>query len=217
MAIEIGSKNKLNDNLILNAALFNYNYKDYQVITQDPNNFTESLISNAEDVDFFGAELSLQYINKGLKLTANASYLSAKFGSNTTIFDSTVGRTVDVSDLNLKKAPEWTGSLSAAYEWNAPKGAVNLRGYAYASSDFNLDFTPLNNSQGERIDHQTGYARVDLSLSYTHNTTDNLVELYVKNAADNQIRTGFSGISSGFVTYRYDAPRTYGVRFKLNF
>ncbi len=217
-AYEIGSKNSfLDNNLLVNTAVFNYKYDDYQVITQDPVDFTKSIVSNANAVEIFGAELNVQYITGALLLSTNLSYLDASFDDGIQLRDATLERDVDVSGLELKNAPEFSGNIAAQYQWQLSNAELNLSSDVYFSSKTNLSFTPLVNSKGQRVDQQDAYQRVDLSLSYLRKDTGNIVELFIKNATDEDIATAFKDANSGFAAFNYDAPRTYGLRFKVNY
>ncbi|TQV80095.1 TonB-dependent receptor [Exilibacterium tricleocarpae] len=217
LAFELGSKNKfLDGRLILNSALFAYDYEDYQVNTRDPVTL-DGIVTNTDGADFSGAEVSWMFSHNQLLLSGGLAYLDANFKNDTVVFDSTLGREVDVSGLRLPKAPRWSATLGAEHTWEAAplKGSIKLKADLYFEAETYLSFTPLTNLQDERVDVQDSYSRLDLSLGYENAGRDYLIELFVTNVTDEEIMTGYSQVDAGFARFNFSPPKTYGARFNV--
>ena len=123
----------------LNGAIFYMDYEDKQEEIGLPSEgATGQRISvfNAADATMQGVELELQAIlTESLSISANLGYLDSEYDEFT--FDSGPGGIVDNSGLDFRRAPDFTGSVNATYEWPMGNGDAWLRGsYRFLGEHF---------------------------------------------------------------------------------
>ncbi|RYH05764.1 MAG: hypothetical protein EON57_07220, partial [Alphaproteobacteria bacterium] len=82
-AFEAGFKSELFDRMLrFNAAYFHYDIKDYQIRSAAPGNLATAILLNAGKVKVDGGEIEMVIAPaRGLRITANATYLDSRFGS----------------------------------------------------------------------------------------------------------------------------------------
>ena len=210
---EVGVKSEfLNRTLRVNFDVFLMDYKNKQEEIHLPDTLSgtgqKTVVANASTATMKGAELEVQaYPMDGLNLRGNMAYLHTKYDSFK--FDDGTG-IQDLSYLKFRRAPKWTGSLDATYEWSlGAKTMMSTRvSYHYIDKYF-TDFTnapELTNSAQHLID-----ASVNLDFGSTR------LSLYGRNL------TGEDGYMIGYDVasiWSYSAPRaprTWGVEATYRF
>lgn len=116
---ELGMKSSWNNNrLVLNGALFHYDYDDLQVSTF-ANGTTR--IENAASADLTGLEVSLSsLLAEGLTLNAAATWLNSEYKDFVTTFGLRPEggpNVVDLSGNSLINAPDFKFVANMNYEW----------------------------------------------------------------------------------------------------
>jgi iron complex outermembrane receptor protein len=208
---EVGIKSEWLDNrLRVNANLFYMDYQDKQEELQLPDdNDTgqKTVVENAASATIQGVELDLQaYITEQLSLRANLGYLDSKYDDFS--YEGLDG-TVDLSGLDFRRAPEWTGSLDLTYEWDMAGGNAWVRGaYHYIGSHFvNVSNSPeLENDDQHLLDASVNYAINSLQFS-----------LFGRNLTDEDGYSHGYDVAGAWSYAATRAPRTYGVEVVYNF
>jgi iron complex outermembrane receptor protein len=142
---EIGFKSQwANRDFTLNATAFYYVFTDLQV--QNFNAVTVQFVtSNAGELTTKGVDLETRWETPidGLSLSANLSYLDAKY---TDTFIQPLGiSTVDLNGRRGSQAPEWAGNIAA--DWNIPLSdnlELFLSGNAAYNDGYLTDEATLN-------------------------------------------------------------------------
>lgn len=210
---ELGVKSELFDNrLRLNATIFNMDYQDKQEELQLPSDQTgtgqKTVVINPSSATIRGIEFDVQaYLLDGLSLRANLGYLDSEYDDF--VYTDVEGTVIDLSNLEFRRAPTWTGTVDATYEWDVAGGQAWVRGsYRYIDDHFTTATNnpeSANDSQG-LLDASVNYAVGDLQFS-----------LFGRNLTDEDTYThGYevAGLWSYAATRR---PRTYGFEVVYNF
>jgi len=221
---ELGAKTEWADGrFILNAAFFHMIYEDMQlelsVAAPAPINQQQAIINAGEanitglEVDFAG-QLTDNWSVQGSIGLLDASY--EQFIGD--LFSEGVNS--DFSNLDLRRAPDTTFSLSSTYEQEMFGGT----GYARVGYNYRSDYEgTTNNHPGTQID---GYGLLDASVGLERNNWS--VSLFGNNLTDEDAfvhtfvvspsidrTTGTQGSFWKFAMPR--TPMTYGVQLKVNF
>ncbi|MFW5633939.1 MAG: TonB-dependent receptor [Erythrobacter sp.] len=227
-SFEIGGKLDLLDRkLRLNAALFWNEYKDKQEEAIEPGpppTFTSTTVRNVAEARIRGVELEVSALPvEGLRLDATLGYLDAEYTDyEAFIASSTYISTppqppgtlilADLSTLDLRNAPEITGSVAATYTADLGFGELQLNGNArYVGERFQEFF----NSPRGLVE---GLWRVDSSATIAFGGPDRemfRVTAFVENLFDEQINFGLTNSIVDFGTL--SPPRLYGVELGFNF
>jgi len=244
-AFEVGLKSDwFGSRLRANLSLFLNEYKDLQrtVIRFLPGapNPQETVTSNAASAKIKGVEFELTAIPvEGLQLTANASYLDAKYGNFCADLDgpsffasaptSPCGGTVanitapggtgpgnyllddDFSGIPLQRAPKFQLTLGATYE--IPVGDVGSvvlnANYSYIS---NLNVSVA----GVPIAERGKVNLVDASITYKDIDGRYSVSLFGRNLTNEIYLDSITQVSVLFDTYGLSAPRRWGVELSFD-
>lgn len=210
-AYEIGSKNRFLGNQVqVNLSAFYYDYEDQQVgvITNGLNR-----ILNAGTSEIYGAEIesSLQ-VGIGGRLDAAISVLEPEFKDF--CIRVVAGACAAGADFSGNVPPQ------------APKRQFSL-GYQHAFSMFGGTLTPrvqgryesesyfgIENFERQR---QEAYTKADAMLTYVPDGERWSVQGYARNITDETTitNTSYSGLWNA-ITFGLADPRTYGVRFAVN-
>jgi iron complex outermembrane receptor protein len=206
---ELGYKSRfMNNRLQFNATLFYMDYKDKQEEIQEPSETSGTgqvtRVVNASTATISGAELELMYLfESGLTMRANLGLLDASY-DEFLVDQGTPGNPMisDFSDLDFRRAPEVTGSLSGEQTWQVGSGSLMVHaGLRYLGSH-EVDFA----NKPEL--HNGSQTLVDASISYYMNAW--YVSAFGRNLTDEdgyQIGFDVAGLWS-YASPR--APRTYG-------
>jgi iron complex outermembrane receptor protein len=176
---ELGIKSEWLDNrLRVNANVFYMEYEDKQEELQLPSNDAtgqKTVVSNASSATIEGIELEVQaFVTDNFSLRANLGYLDT--GYDDFNYEALDGSIVDLSDLEFRRSPDWTGSLDATYEWDMAGGTAWIRGaYHYLGEHFvNVTNSPeLENDAQHLVDASVNYSINSFTFSvFGRNLTD---------------------------------------------
>lgn len=239
---EIGAKTRLFERkLILNVAAYYSDFQGYQVNqvvnTRDTNGniiASQVVTSNAQGAKAYGFEAEatanltprdhLQFASAVQKTELKS--LLAPDGR----FDGGFIRQLQGNEL--PHAPRFSATLTYEHDFTLPNGGrITPRGTVhYETASF---LTYFNGDRKDRVvngvpvyfgsafDKQSAYTRSDLAIRYTAPEDKYVLEGFVQNVEDGQIRT--SSAVSGYPRYApvflslYQSPRTFGVRLKAAF
>jgi iron complex outermembrane receptor protein len=204
-AYELGAKSTvLSDTTRLNAAVFYYDYKDFQTFQWL---ILNQVIFNA-DAEVWGAELEIDSRPiDGLTLQAGLGVLDATAEDIPTITGDAV------RDRNMVGAPELSLSALIRYEWPALGGRMALQAWGNYQDEIWYDI------QNHPISKEDGYTVVNFRASY--GPEDNGWELYafLNNAFEEEYKSytfDFTGLF-GFNQQAFGPPRWWGIGARMNF
>ncbi len=203
VAYELGLKSTLfNNTTRLNAAVFHYDYRDYQTYSISPVG-TLAVFNIDAEVDGAEIEITTRPLT-GWEFQFAASYLDSKQK------DVPYGNTV--RDFQMPFTPELTLRGLARYEWDAFSGRM----FAQLAVTWVDERTPAAiDVPALRVDE---YLRADAAAGYTSPDERWNAELWVTNLTDEEIinvNTDFSGLTGGTSTF-YEKPRMFGATFTYN-
>jgi iron complex outermembrane receptor protein len=209
---EIGFKSELLDrSLRLNAAIFYMDYDDKQEELQLPATTSGTgqvtLVTNASTAEVKGIELDLMWLpTDNLSLRANLGLLDAEYDEFEFVSPSGMQ---DLSSLDIRRAPDVTGTLSGTYEWGMGDARMWLFGGYHYIGEHETDFAnkpELTNDAQHLLDASINYQRGPLRVSvFGRNLTE-----------EDGYTIGFdvAGLWSYAATR---APRTYGLELSYSF
>jgi len=211
-ALEAGLKNILLDNrLLLNGTAFIYWYRDLQVSQLfEVQNFVE----NAATARIWGIELESTWRPiEPLTLEAQFSFLDTTYTNYEHCRDAKDLSVQDCTGNQLSRAPRFSGSFNATYEFGLGRfGSVTPFAQVYASDE--VFFRPTN----EPADTQDAYFLLNFRLMWRSEGSRLGLDLFIDNALDEDVATtkivGSSLLGSPLVD-AYDRPRTIGVRVSI--
>jgi len=228
-AIELGFKSTLMDGAMrLNAAVFQYDYTDYQgplVATgAGAEGASFSGISNLGDVDVRGLEADLQWLaTDGLTLGLGIGLLDTEVTKVSTLGFNDPSVLVGVTNIRqeivpilgneLNAAPKFSGNALVRYEFDLGSTlSARIQADASWSDDY---FLSVANDPYSREDGVT-LVNARAQLSGGTDASWN-VALWGRNLTDEAYRTStnFDGIWSNYSNW--NEPRTYGVTFSYAF
>jgi len=213
-AYEVGFKTEWLDRaLLLNGALFRYDYKNLQVSRIVlAGTSPVSLITNAASSTIKGADLEI-----GIRPTRNFrvniayGYLDAKY--NAYAFNATT----DFSGTRMVRAPEHSVNVGA--EWEVDLGAdthlVLRSDYALMGQFFHepgqgeLRFGP-----GTPLTREPSYGLLDLRATLSHGAWQ--LTAYASNVGDVSYRRTINALGNTVVGFA-GAPRIYGAKIGYSF
>jgi iron complex outermembrane receptor protein len=212
---ELGMKSEWLDNrLRLNASIFHMDYQDKQ---EEQSVFTgvgtgqQTLVVNAGKATINGLEIDFEWLASDVfTLQGNLGFLNAKFDE---LIDPSTE--TDLSDLKLRRAPDFTSTLAPILTFPMQNGQLTARAAWHYVDEMELTF--LNSPQGQVPGHST----FDASLTYTINNLG--ISLWGLNLSNDDSWTqsydvGASVNFAGLWTYTaVRPPRTYGVTLNYNF
>jgi len=175
---EVGIKSEWLDNrLRVNANVFYMEYDDKQEELQlADSNATgqKTVVTNAASATIQGVELDVQaFLGDGLNLRGNLGWLDTEYDDFQYVDQ---GELFDLSDREFRRAPDWTGSLDATYEFDLGSGTMWLRGaYHYIGEHFvNVTNAPeLENDEQHIVDASVNYSINGFTFSlFGRNLTD---------------------------------------------
>lgn len=224
LASEVGSKNAFfHKHLQANLQLFDYDYRDFQVISEAAGSSgaggLNTFIDNAAKMSLRGGDVDMLARVGGVKVHVGAEYLAASFGAGTMLYDPDTGKLADVSGLRPKSAPQWSGNLGVEYTFDMDTwGAITAKADNYfVATKNNLSYSPVVDANGTRQDQQGAYSRTDISLTFRDAHENYSLGAFVNNLSNQNVRVGYSAIDAGFARFNYASPRIYGVRLEAHF
>jgi iron complex outermembrane receptor protein len=210
---EFGVKTELLDNrLRLNATIFNMDYKDKQEELQLASNETDTgqktVVINPSSATIRGVELELQaYLNENLSVRANLGYLDSEYDDF--VYTDVEGSVTDLSGLEFRRAPDFTGTLDATYEWDMAGGNAWVRA---SYRHIGAHFTNATNNAELANDSQ---GLVDASVNYAINNLQ--FSLFGRNLGDENGYTHGYEVAGLWSYASTRPPRTYGLEVVYNF
>lgn len=192
---ETGFKSTLlDDSLRFNAAVFYYDYNNYQAFN------LQGLVQTIANLDAraYGGEIELTAVPvRGLTLSAGISYLRTK------VLDVTLPDGV-VVDRDLPQAPKFSGNATVEYTHEVGPGDLTARVDGYYSDEF--CFSVFCGP----VDREGAYGTVDASLSYRYDQLT--ITAFGKNLTDESYRVyGLDVSALGVLNSVLARPRYYGV------
>jgi iron complex outermembrane receptor protein len=164
-------------------------------------------VFNAADATMQGAELELEaLLMDGLVIRGNLGYLDSQY-DDFTFFNGF--ETVDNSGLEFRRAPDWTGSLNATYEWNLGNGQAWVRGaYRYLGGHF------IEQTNRPELENDAQHL-VDLSVNYKIKGAT--FSLFGRNLNEEDGWAHALNVSGLWAYAAPRAPRTWGVEVVYDF
>jgi iron complex outermembrane receptor protein len=211
-ALEAGLKNTLFDNrLLLNSTAFIYWYRDLQVSQLFE---AQNYVENAADARIFGIELESTWVpTDALTLEAQFSFLDTDYTDYDDCIDAKDFSKQDCTGNELSRAPQFSGSFTATYEFDFQRfGTITPFTQVYVSDE--VFFRPTN----ESADTQDAYYLLSFRLMWQSEGRHLGLDLFIDNALDKDVATtkivGSSLLGSPLID-AYDRPRTIGARVNL--
>jgi iron complex outermembrane receptor protein len=241
-AAEIGTKNEFaNKMFTVNAAVFWYEYKDYQGQTVEsippppgamdvngmaPPTHKTSVRSNVGDARIQGldfdlkAKLPVGFTTRVAGALLNARFLGAKVTDTRTSWDPGAQPEVELEGNFLPRAPVL--ALSYGIEQNIPTG-IGYFDWGVSATTKSKMYMTLFNGDGEDTQGNPNplfsdvipwTTRVDANIGYTRPAGDIKIEGFVSNLTNMQYMTSI--INAPDLNLRfYNPPRQFGVRLSL--
>ena len=208
---ELGFKSEWPDQrLRLNGTIFYMDYSDKQEelgLPSDGPTGQRISVFNAASATMQGVELELQaLLSDRLTVSANIGYLDAGYDEFSFLGPSGI---VDLSDSEFRRAPDFTGSLDATYQWQVGGGDAWVRGaYHYIGGHFV--------EQTNRAELENGASHIlDLSVNYAIRGVQ--VSLFGRNLTDEDGYAHGLNVSGLWAYASPRAPRTWGLEVVYNF
>ncbi|SFC72997.1 iron complex outermembrane recepter protein [Microbulbifer thermotolerans] len=236
---EVGTKNEFDLGPVptrLNASFFYYDYTDqvFQMIVATGDDESASSLQNRNiaDSEITGLEIESKFLlPANLTLDMTALWLNAEIKEGV-MADTRQGwgtdlPIVDLSGNTLPLAPDFTFNLALSQQIESDLGTFDWTLSAQYRSDYYL--TIWNNTDYDLVDGETvvgsdpdyadavdGYLNLDAGLGFTDNSGRFRIEAYGANLTDEVVSQ--KGIIDHGNNLRFtNLPRTYGMRFKVNF
>ncbi len=217
---ELGWKSEWMDGRVrFNGSVFMMKYDDKQEEQSVPTaggTGQQTLVLNAAQAEINGIELDLAArVTENFTLSGNIGIMDSKFKKLIDTDPATPVSKRDLSYLKLRRAPEYTATISPNYTWNLANGAVWVQADLRLVDDQELTF--LNSPQSQVKGHEV----IDASIGYRmDNTTFTLWGMNLTNddSWTQAYDVGTSVTFPGLWTYAAARPpRTYGLRITHNF
>ena len=148
---------------------------------------------------------------RGVQLTGHVSWLHATYDRYLALVPGSATR-VDAAENRLNNAPEWSGSISAVYQFATGRaGTASVRGDVSGQS--RVFFTPFNN----HIETQEPYGLVHLRAGFEPRHRRWEIAVYARNLSNTEYVTGTSNGSIPAFAGRPGEPRHWGTQFTLRY
>ena len=208
---ELGFKTEWRDNALrLNGALFYMDYQDKQEelgLPSDGATGQRISVFNAASATMQGFELELQAIlTESLSVRANLGYLDSEYDEFSFVGPNGME---DLSGFDFRRAPEFTGTLDATYEWQVGAGAAWVRGSYHLIGEHFVEQT--NRAELANDDQHL----IDLSVNYEINGVQ--VSLFGRNITDEDGYAHGLNVSGLWAYASPRAPRTWGLEVTYTF
>lgn len=238
---EVGMKNRFMDNrLQLNLSGFYYDYRDFQISGLGTIAGQDATVTlNAEKAEIYGVELETDFLlTEQDRIDASVSWLHARYKdlllprgdsfSNNSVNANTVHcfradyskpapRAADSSGCKMARTPEWSINLGYQHQFDLANGAsLTARVQTHFESAKYLEYHGFSENK------QKSFTKTDLTMTYAPAEGSWNVMAYVRNLEDKDVRTNSgpnatTGLASNGSGDFYAPPRTYGVRFGIEF
>lgn len=212
-AYEAGFKTGLTPTLQVNGAIYQYDYKDKQVlgIVADPSFGRLLRLLNVPESRVQGAELQVAWSPiSGLDVNANASYVKTEITDDFNGFDAN-GSPQNFIGQEFPNSPEWQLSADVAYAWPVSEG---LNAFVGANASYR---SSTNSELGEIPDLVVDdYTLVNLRGGVEAADGTWRISAWAKNIGDTYYYTAATRSIDVF-NRMTGMPRTYGVTFTRRF
>lgn len=213
-AFEVGLKVEPTSWMRANLSAFHYDYTDLQVQAR---NFTNASITlqNAASAKVKGIDVDVEVVPfSGFDLRLSGEYLDSKYTDfplaqvtapsmlNGVLNGGNDQVVRDVSGNELIRAPKWSGSFSAGYEFDISQGRIRLAGNISYNDGYWLEV-------GNRL-RQPSYTTVDASITWKSSDDRYSVSLWGRNITSEKIYL-YALISGNGDLVSYRKPATYGI------
>ncbi len=220
-SIEFGSKNRFNNWLTLNAAVFHYDYSGFQT-PQAYGTFPNLQFTIvAVPAEFYGAEAELVVKpTPDDTLTLSPTYLHGRFTGDYAYTDPSTGifSSIPTKGKVVPHQPAWSFNGSYEHRFRLSDGAsitaaadVHYQDQQYTDFDLSL-YNGSFNGGPNPVYVQKAYAVYNASVNYHSANGKYMVGLYGNNIG-NQI---YKITTNGQLNY-IDDPRTYGIILSLKY
>lgn len=213
---ELGSKNRfLNDTLQINADVFYYNYRDYQVNYISFINPTSAGIfgintANAQGAHIYGADIEATWLfTPNDQIDAGIYPLHSRFRQ--LVLVQPFG-TSDYSGTQTPFAPDFSANLGYQHVFD-----LQSHGALTARIETHLETGSWVNFEGTPGAHQPGHSVSNAFLTYDAPNGKWSVSAFVKNIEDRAVLTNAQSGPAGLETGDIAPPRTYGVQVSAKF
>lgn len=206
-AYEVGTKNRFFGNAVqFNLSAFYYDYSDQQVLQFVG---SQTIIQNAGKSEYYGVELeTVALLTNNDRIDGDVSYLHARYKEF-----SIAGATgnLDLAGNTPPQAPTWAGNVGYQHVFDTSLGSFTARGQTHLQTATHLQFYNYDS------DRQGGYSRSDFVLTYRPLNKRWLIEGFVRNIENERVITAAQeqSLVQAYV-YQFDAPRTFGARFRMD-
>ena len=214
-AYELGIKNRLsNRRLQLNAAVFDYDYRDYQVnylgfINPVSAGIFGILTENAQGARIYGADIEARWlVTPRDELDVSLDPLHAQFRS--LVLPGMFGG--NYSGHVLPFAPKWQVNLAYQHVFALPGGAGLT-----ARIDTHLETASWVAFQESPGTHQPGHSVSDIHLTYDPIDGRWSISGYIRNLENTPVLANAQGGPAGLQAADIGPPRTYGVQITAHF
>jgi iron complex outermembrane receptor protein len=217
---EAGIKGDFFDGMMrANLAAFYTEYEDMQLaqiyFTEDAMGtiVQGNTILNAATSTIQGLELEMTFLPPvpGLTIGATLGYLDAEF-DEFEAFDPNIGSFVDYSGNDLQNTPEFTGSLSATYEFPLADGEARARvEYQYSDEKY---LTSFDNSPRTLIQSTD---LVNATLDWSPDNGNWTIGLWARNLTDERYLASVFEARGTLAIANYAPPREWGASVKFEF
>jgi iron complex outermembrane receptor protein len=174
----------------------------------------QNFVENAANARIFGIELESTWVpTDALTLEAQFSFLDTDYTDYDDCIDAKDFSKQDCTGNELSRAPQFSGSFTATYEFDFQRfGTITPFTQVYVSDE--VFFRPTN----ESADTQDAYYLLSFRLMWQSEGRHLGLDLFIDNALDKDVATtkivGSSLLGSPLID-AYDRPRTIGARVNL--
>ena len=228
-AYTLGLKSKLLDNrLLLNVEVFNWDYKNQQVahfgFNAAPSPFPDYFTENIGRARIKGAEVDIEaLVAEDTRLHATAQYLDSRYRDFTYVIPD-LGGPPPATGCTVTGGGQWTVDCAGLRSFNSPKWTLGF-GIVQAidlGGDLKLELSGDTQYRSKRVvgfeylESQTNPGDWRSNASATLSKGDLSLTAFVRNIEGHRPISS-STVYNGLVTNRHEDPRTYGVRAEYRF
>jgi iron complex outermembrane receptor protein len=202
----------LKNRLQTSVAVFYQEYDDKQedVVVPAPDSAQgqETVTLNASEATMGGVELEVKaLITDGWTVGVNYGYLDAEYDD----FEITTvdGSTADLSNLDLRRAPEYTYAINSVYSLDIGPGVASLQATYRYKDDFETTFS------NEPYGHVDGHGLLDAAASYAWEGWT--FRVFGRNLTDEDAIGSALPVAGLFSFAAYRDPRIWGVQLSYEF
>ena len=218
-SFELGLKAELVDHKIrINEALFHVKYKDairqvvVPIINAQGNPAEETLFHNAASMTIYGIENEITAkLSDHLTLRLPASYQHCSYDA----FIS-AGAAFDLTTIPVSRCPQYTATLSLAWNHPAGEGSVTVEGSANYQSR-NLDTFSLANQAPWAQTFLDARTLIAASVTYRGANDGWYVKVLGRNLSDKRYVPSSQNVDPLWIWTLYCEPRYLGLEYGVKF